>query len=217
MPLMVMPYMHHGDVKSFVKSKRANTVKIQQYPLVKFTFILHISNVGVKLATNIYPVANVHSYVHNTTRIFANMWLDSYWKTDWNITLGLFYFIGPADNHTHTLLKHCCINRFSWLVCFSRAGFADYVKSHLRKWGPWKALDGRYGSDIHQCVGGTFLRPSRLVWLALLGLIEPPNSFVRRCNLPPATHPSHPPHPLPPIPLPFHPPTPLYIQSVILQ
>ena len=34
MPLMVMPYMHHGDVKSFVKSKRANSVKVKEYPLV---------------------------------------------------------------------------------------------------------------------------------------------------------------------------------------
>ena len=33
-PLMVMPYMHHGDVKSFLKSKRANNIKIEEYPLV---------------------------------------------------------------------------------------------------------------------------------------------------------------------------------------
>ena len=38
MPLMVMPYMHHGDVKSFVKSKRANSVKVEQYPLVRLKF-----------------------------------------------------------------------------------------------------------------------------------------------------------------------------------
>ena len=35
MPLMVMPYMHHGDVRSFVKSKRGDTVKFKQYPLVR--------------------------------------------------------------------------------------------------------------------------------------------------------------------------------------
>ena len=34
MPLMVMPYMHHGDVKSFVKSKRGNSVKVEEYPMV---------------------------------------------------------------------------------------------------------------------------------------------------------------------------------------
>ena len=34
MPLMVMPYMHHGDVKSFVKSKRGNSIKVEEYPMV---------------------------------------------------------------------------------------------------------------------------------------------------------------------------------------
>ena len=36
-PLMVMPYMHHGDVKSFVKSKRGNTIKVEKFPLVMLT------------------------------------------------------------------------------------------------------------------------------------------------------------------------------------
>ena len=34
-PLMVMPFMHHGDVKSFIKSKRANNVKVENFPQVK--------------------------------------------------------------------------------------------------------------------------------------------------------------------------------------
>ena len=34
-PLMVMPFMHHGDVRSFIKSKRANNVKVESFPLVK--------------------------------------------------------------------------------------------------------------------------------------------------------------------------------------
>ena len=33
-PLMVMPFMHHGDVKSFVKSKRANTITVETFPEV---------------------------------------------------------------------------------------------------------------------------------------------------------------------------------------
>ena len=33
-PLMVMPYMHHGDVKSFLKSKRENDIKAEKFPLV---------------------------------------------------------------------------------------------------------------------------------------------------------------------------------------
>ena len=34
-PLMVMPYMHHGDIKSFLKSKRGDDVKVESYPVVK--------------------------------------------------------------------------------------------------------------------------------------------------------------------------------------
>ena len=60
------------------------------------------------------------------------------WKTDCDITLGLFHFIAPANIHTHTLPAHCCI-----------VGFANHVKSRLGQWGSWRALDGTYGSDIH--------------------------------------------------------------------
>ena len=51
------------------------------------------------------------------------------WKTDHNVTLGQLLFIDPANSHTHTLPVHCCINGLSRLVCYSRAGFADHVKS----------------------------------------------------------------------------------------
>ena len=34
-PLMVMPYMHHGDVKSFLKSKRGSNIKVENFPMVK--------------------------------------------------------------------------------------------------------------------------------------------------------------------------------------
>ena len=33
-PLMVMPYMHHGDIKSFMKSKRADNIKVENFPPV---------------------------------------------------------------------------------------------------------------------------------------------------------------------------------------
>ena len=40
-PLMVMPYMHHGDVKSFIKSKRGN-IQAEKFPLVKLpSYPLH--------------------------------------------------------------------------------------------------------------------------------------------------------------------------------
>ena len=112
---------------------------------------------------SVKPLAAVLQPINTYTRVCVCVCVTGYWKTDWNVTPGLFHFISPADSHTHTLPVHCCINRLSWLVCFSRAGFADHVKLWLRQWGPWRALDGRYGSDIHLCVSETSLRSSGLV------------------------------------------------------
>ena len=75
----------------------------------------------------------------------------------------LLHFLGPANSHTHILSMHCCDTRLRCLVCFSKADFSDHVKPRLRQWDPWRALDGRYGSDIHPCVSETSHRPSRLV------------------------------------------------------
>ena len=33
-PLMILPFMHNGDVKSFVKSKRGNILEVTEYPEV---------------------------------------------------------------------------------------------------------------------------------------------------------------------------------------
>ena len=33
-PLMIMPYMNHGDVRSFLKSKRGNKITIDDFPKV---------------------------------------------------------------------------------------------------------------------------------------------------------------------------------------
>ena len=33
-PMMVMPYMHNGDVKNYVKSKRGGSIKIECFPQV---------------------------------------------------------------------------------------------------------------------------------------------------------------------------------------
>ena len=33
-PLMVLPYMHNGDIRSFVKSKRGNTIELTEFPEV---------------------------------------------------------------------------------------------------------------------------------------------------------------------------------------
>ena len=143
---------------------------------------------------------------------YQSLYVTGYWKTDHNVTLGQLLFIGPANSHNHILSVHCCINGLSWLVCFFRASFADHVKS-LRQWGPWRPLDGRYGADIHLCVGEMSLKALQSclgLWLALLALIATPNSQIGWCNLPAASHSS------PPLtPTPSHPPTPLYVQAVI--
>ena len=123
-------------------------------------------------------------------------YVTGYWKTDYNVTLGQLHFIGPANSHTRALSMHWCITGLSWLVCFSRAGFADRVKSRLRQWDPWRALNGRCESDIHPCVGETSLKALQSclgLWLALLGLMATPNSPVGRCNAPPASPPTRPP------------------------
>ena len=125
------------------------------------------------------------------------MCVTGFWKTDHNVTLGQLYLLDPANSHTHTLSMHCCNTRLSCLVCFSRADFADHVKPRLRQWDPWRALDGRHGSDIHPCVSETSHRPFQAcqsLLLALLGLIATPNSPTRRCNLPLASHPLPPPY-----------------------
>ena len=56
-PLMVMPFMHHGDVKSFLKSKRGNDIKVEEFPLVTW---LHIQLLCIVLLYSLY--VQVHTY-----------------------------------------------------------------------------------------------------------------------------------------------------------
>ena len=93
--------------------------------------------------------------IYLSTIYIPYVYVTGFWKTDQNVTLCQFHFIGPANSHTHTPSMHCCNTRFSCVVCFSRANFADHVKSRLRQWNPWRVLDGRYGSDIHPCASET--------------------------------------------------------------
>ena len=55
--------------------------------------------------------------------------MTGFWKTDRNVTLGLFHFIGPANAYTHTMHIRTAIIQLGWLVCFSRVTFADPVNS----------------------------------------------------------------------------------------
>ena len=75
-------------------------------------------------------------------------YVTGFWKTDRNVTLGLFHFIDPANAYTHTLHIRTAIIRFGWLVCFSRVTFADPVNSLLGQWDPWRAPHGRHGCEI---------------------------------------------------------------------
>ena len=109
------------------------------------------------------------------------------------------------NSHAYTIPIHCCINWLSWLVYFTRTGFAYHVKSQLRKWDLCRALDGRYRFNIHCCVSETSLRPSRLVWAYDQHFLD---SYLIQTVLEGITHlwlptyPHYPPHPLPPTCLP---------------
>ena len=100
-----------------------------------------------------------HTRMGQPVRIWAahtctlSPYVTGFWKTVRNVTLGQLHFLGPANSHTHTLSMHCCSTRLSCnLLSFSRADFVDHVKPQLRQWDPWRALDGRYESDIYLCV-----------------------------------------------------------------
>ena len=43
--------------------------------------------------------------------IIILLYVTGFWKTDQNVTLGLFHFIGPANGYTHTLQIHTAIVR----------------------------------------------------------------------------------------------------------
>ena len=139
--------------------------------------------------------------------------MTGFWKTDWIVTLGLFHFIGPANGYTCTLHIYSAIIRLGWLVCFSRASFADPVNSWLRQ--------GTHGGRYMEGMGVKFTPVMRRcllhhssilgLWLALLGPIASPNSLNGGFKLPPASHP--PPQPTPP----SHPPISYNAPSVILQ
>ena len=80
------------------------------------------------------------------------------------IILGIFHFIVPANSHTYTPPTHSGITRLSQLVCFSRANFVNHVKVIAKTIGLWRAVDGRYGSEINPSGCETSIRPSRPIW-----------------------------------------------------
>ena len=136
-----------------------------------------------------------------------------FWKTSQIVTLGPFHFIGSVNGYTYTLCIHSAITGLDWLVCFSRASFANPVNSRLRQWDPWRVLQRRYGSEIHSSDRETSLTPSQHVsaygW-HFLGHLASPNSPSRGFNLPAASY-LPPPPTLPLLAYPYN------MTSVILQ
>ena len=47
-PLMVMPFMHNGDLKSYVKLKRGDAIKISGFPKV------NIASYSIFVVSNLY-------------------------------------------------------------------------------------------------------------------------------------------------------------------
>ena len=101
--------------------------------------------------THIYKhtYIHTHTYTNTNTEIHMHTYVTRFWKTYQIVTLGLFHFIGPANDYTHTPHIQISITRLGKLVCFSRVSFADPVNSQLRQWDPWRVLNERLGSEIH--------------------------------------------------------------------
>ena len=113
---------------------------------------------------SLYISFHFNSFLTLKQHLYIATYVTGFWKTDQIVTLGLSHFIGPANGYTCALYIHSAITRLGWLVCFSRAGFADTVNSQLRQWDPWRALHGRHGSEIHPSERETSATTSRHVW-----------------------------------------------------
>ena len=50
------------------------------------------------------------------------------------------------------------------LPSLARASFADHANLQLTQWDPWRALNGRHGSEIDPIGSETSQRPSKYVW-----------------------------------------------------
>ena len=61
-PLMVLPFMHNGDVKSFVKSKRGNALEVTEYPEV----CMYVATVTSYLFLHKYTYLYIVMYVQYT-------------------------------------------------------------------------------------------------------------------------------------------------------
>ena len=135
-------------------------------------------------------------------------YVTGFWNTNQIVTLGLFQFIGPVNGYTCTVHIHSTITRLGWLVCFSRASFADPVNSWLRQWDLWRVLHGRHGSEIHPSDRETSLTPYQHVWvygwhfkrLTASQTVLTEGLTHLRLSTHSSTHPTPPPLKCPPLP-----------------
>ena len=142
------------------------------------------------------------------------LYVTGFMKTDWIVTLGLFYFIGPANGYMSTLVHYTYAVPLPGLVdwsAFLRASFVNPLNLWLRQRDPWRVLHGMHGSEIHLSYREMSIQACLGLWLALLAPRASPNSPNGEFNLPPASHP-----PPPPASPPSCTPTPYNVLSVIL-
>ena len=69
-----------------------------------------------KPMSNIFSTAIIYtvgSGYLTTTYLASYLYVTGFWKTERNVTLDLFHFIGPANIYTHTLPIHSGITRLS--------------------------------------------------------------------------------------------------------
>ena len=55
---MIMPFMHNGDVKSFVKSKRKNILEVTKFPEVTTHFVIFVHSVGILIYIAMYTLVS---------------------------------------------------------------------------------------------------------------------------------------------------------------
>ena len=51
----------------------------------------------------IYNIIYIYVFMYIYVCMYIYIYVTGFWKTDRNVTLGLFHFIGPANAYTHTL------------------------------------------------------------------------------------------------------------------
>ena len=81
---------------------RITKLNVRQFYIFIETFAVSILIAYLK-SSYLYLKNNTESYAYSTSWVRCLLYVTGFWKTDRNVTLGLFHFIGPANAYTHTL------------------------------------------------------------------------------------------------------------------